>query len=151
MIRLPLDFKEFLRLLNDHEVEYLLIGAWPVIHYGYVRATGDLDVWIGMSSENATKVLKALTDFGFGSCLPDRVKLLTPDRIIRMGVEPHRIEISTTIDGVEFDRCFARRHWVDLDGVEVPMIHLEDLRLNKIASGRAKDIADLQNLPEKSP
>lgn len=148
MIRLPPDFKEFLKLLNDHEVDYLVIGGWPVIHYGYVRATGDLDVWIAMSSNNAKKVLKVLTDFGFGSCLPDRVKLLTPNRIIRMGAEPHRIEISTTIDGVTFDECFSRRQYADLDGVEVPMIHLDDLRRNKIASGRAKDIADLQNLPE---
>ncbi len=136
-----------MQCLNEHGVEYLLIGGHAVAFHGYPRATGDLDVWIAVSRVNAERMVTALRAFGFE--LPD----LSPDlflqeqRIIRMGIEPNRIEIQTGISGVEFGEVYPRRLVAELDGVRVNMIPLDDLKRNKKASGRYKDLADLENLP----
>ena len=145
-VHLPPDFKEFLQLLNSHQVEYLLIGGYAVGYYGYPRATADMDIWIATQPENAGKVVEVLQEFGFG------VEELTPDlfskaeQIIRMGVPPVRIEILTTISGVSFEECYAARQVDILDGVEVALISLEHLKINKKASGRYKDLNDLEQL-----
>jgi len=143
---LPKDFKEFLRLLRARRVEYLLIGGWAVGYHGYPRATDDLDVWIAMSPANAARMVEVLREFGFD--VPELVAdlFLQKDRIVRMGVEPVRIEISTTISGVHFDECYRERLETTLDGEPVSLINLSDLKTNKSASGRAKDLADLDNL-----
>lgn len=143
---LPNDFKEFLRLLRAHHVEYLLIGGWAVGYHGYPRATEDLDVWIAISPGNAARVVDVLIEFGFD--VPELAAdlFLEEDRIVRMGVEPVRIEISTTISGVHFDECYSGRLETTLDGEPVSLINLSDLKINKSASGRAKDLADLDNL-----
>ncbi len=147
MIRLAPDFREFLRLLNSHHVDYLLIGGYAVGYYGYPRPTGDMDVWISADPENANRVVQALVVFGFhDEDVP--VSLFTaPDKIVRMGVPPLRLEIITTISGVEFEACYARRLSSEIDGVPVSIIGLEDLKINKKASGRHKDLNDLENLP----
>lgn len=145
-VHLPPDFKEFLQLLNSHHVEYLLIGGYAVGYYGYPRATADMDIWIAIEPENAAKVVKVLQAFGFG------VEEVTPDlflkaeQIIRMGMPPVRIEILTTISGVSFEECYAVRQVDVLDGVEVNLISLDHLKVNKKASGRYKDLNDLENL-----
>ncbi len=144
MIQLAPDFKEFLRLLNSNKVEYLLIGGYAVGYHGYPRPTGDMDIWIAVSPVNAERVAGALEQFGF-SC-PTEL-LLEQNKVVRMGVPPFRIEVLTTIDGVKFSECYATRLQVLLDGVEVSLIGLAQLKLNKKASGRSKDIADLENLP----
>ena len=147
-IRLPPDFKEFLRLLNSHEVEYLLIGGYAVGCYGYPRPTADVDVWIAVSPDNARRVLAVLGAFGFGAGTGASVGLLTqPGNVIRMGIPPLRIEIQTEISGVEFEECYARRLVKELDGIPVPIISIDDLKRNKRAAGRHKDLADLENLP----
>ncbi|MFN0138943.1 MAG: hypothetical protein ACKVQW_02505 [Pyrinomonadaceae bacterium] len=145
-IRLPEDFKEFLKLLGAFEVDYLLVGGYAVGYYGYPRPTGGIDIWISRSRENAEKVVSALNEFGFVS--PDlSVELFTLDKsIVRLGVPPFKLEIITHIDGVEFDECFERKNPVDIDGCTVNLISLADLKINKRASGRAKDINDLENL-----
>lgn len=145
---LPKDFKEFLRLLRAHGVEYLLIGGWAVGYHGYPRATDDLDVWIAMAPGNATRVVETLKDFGFD--VPELAAdlFLQDDQIIRMGVAPLRIEVSTSISGVEFDECYRARLETTLDDEPVSLISLRDLKINKKASGRLKDLADLENLPE---
>jgi len=147
MIRLPPDFKEFLSLLNSHCVEYLLIGGYAVGYHGYPRPTGDMDVWIALSSENAIRVVQALVEFGFAAeDVP--VSLFTESgRIIRMGIPPMRLEIVTDISGVEFETCYAHRVTAEVDGVSVSIIALEDLKTNKKASGRHKDLNDLEQLP----
>jgi predicted nucleotidyltransferase len=133
-------------LLNSHQVEYLLIGGYAVGYYGYPRATADMDIWIATEPENAAKVVEVLQEFGFG------VEDLTPDlflkaeQIIRMGVPPVRVELLTTISGVSFEECYAARQIDILDGVEVALISLEHLKINKKASGRYKDLNDLENL-----
>lgn len=147
-LELPKDFKEFLRLLRAHEVEYLLIGGWAVGYHGYPRATDDLDVWIAIEPANATRVVETLIDFGFD--VPELAAdlFLQTDQIIRMGVAPLRIEVSTSISGVEFDECYRERLETKFDNEPVSLINLHHLRLNKKASGRLKDLSDLENLPE---
>lgn len=143
-IRLPPDFKEFLKLLNSNEVEYLLIGGYAVGYYGYPRPTGDMDIWIARTPDNAQKVVDALGEFGF-TC--PKELLLEQKKVVRMGVPPFRLEVLTTISGVDFPECYAERLQVVLDEIEVSLISLPHLKVNKKASGRSKDITDLENLP----
>lgn len=143
---LPDDFKELLKLFNKHRVEYLLIGGYAVAHYGYVRATQDMDLWINNVSSNAVKTVQALIEFGFKPTTLTEDLFLQPHRVIRMGVPPLRIEILTTISGVQFDACYERRKKVVIDGVSIPIIDIEDLKANKKAAGRHSDLNDLENL-----
>jgi hypothetical protein len=146
--RLPADLREFLKLLNSARVEYLLVEGYAVGYYGYPRATGDMEIWVAISDKNAHKLVRVLRDFGFN--LPNvRPKVfLEKDRIVRFGEPPLRIEILTTISGVSFEDCFARRARVKFDGLRVNLIGLEDLKKNKAASGRPKDLDDLQALEQ---
>ena len=145
-IKLPPDFKEFLKLLKANNVQYLLIGGYAVGYYGYPRATGDIDIWVAIHPENAQNLVSVLQEFGFDS--PDLTidLFLTEKSIVRMGVPPMRIEILTTISGVGFEKCFAEKVVDSLDGVEVNLINLEHLKANKKASGRFKDMDDLEHL-----
>ena len=145
-VELPDDFKEFLKLLNAQEVEYLLIGGYAVGYYGYPRVTADIDIWIAINPQNAAKVVAALKDFGFDLPELSDELFLKENQIIRMGVPPLRIEITTGISGVDFHDCFAERQTVGLEDVEVKLISLKHLKINKRASGRHKDLNDLENL-----
>ncbi len=147
MIRLSPDFKEFLQLLNSYDVQYLLIGGYAVGYHGYPRATGDLDIWVAINSLNATKLVTVLEEFGFD--LPDvTVELFQEEnKVIRMGLPPVRIELVTTISGVTFDECYAERIQDVVEGVSINLISLQKLKKNKQASGRYKDLNDLENLP----
>jgi len=149
-IPLPTDFKEFLQFLNARSVDYLLIGGFAVAYHGYPRSTGDMDIWIAMSSANARRVVDALADFGFPEAVTGwTVELFCkPNQLARMGNPPLRIELHTTISGVDFDTCYARRENVVFDGVPIGVISKEDLRINKTASGRLKDRNDLENLTQ---
>jgi len=146
-VNLPPDFREFLRLLNEHRVEYLLIGGYAVAYHGYPRATADLDIWIARHPQNAEKVVVALKAFGFAVPELSAELFLKESQIIRMGMPPVRIEIATDISGVQFDACYAARVADELDGVPVNLIDLANLKLNKRAAGRYKDLNDLENLP----
>jgi predicted nucleotidyltransferase len=141
------DFKEFLKLFNAHRVEYLVVGGYAVGVHGYPRATVDLDVWVRSSQDNATRIIAALHAFGFAATAPDPSLFLSDRTIVRFGVPPFRIELMTSIDGVMFDACAQRALVVEIDGTSVPFISLEDLRANKRAAGRHKDLNDLENLP----
>lgn len=146
-IRLPTDFKEFLKSLNDHQVEYLLVRGYAVGYHGYPRATGDMDIWVAGNSENAGKRVAVLMEFGFGSCGVTADLFLQPEQIIRMGNPPLRLEILTSISGVQFADAYAQRVADVIDGVQVDITGLSQLKLNKRASGRHKDLGDLDNLP----
>ena len=146
-LELAKDYKEFLRLLRAHGVEYLLIGGWAVGYYGYLRATYDLDVWIANSPANANRVVKAVSEFGFSGPELSTDLFVQPDKIVRMGIEPVRIEVMTSISGVDFAECYPGRLETTLNGVPVSLINLRDLKTNKKASGRLKDLADLEQLP----
>ena len=146
-IHLPPDFKEFLKLLNSNQVEYLLVGGYAVGYHGYPRATADMDIWIAANLQNAEKLVLVLKEFGFD--LPDLSSEIfqMPNKVIRMGVPPIRIELITSIDGVDFVECYISRIEDELDGVNVNLIDLEHLKINKQASGRYKDLNDLEHLP----
>ncbi len=141
------DFKEFLRLLNANRVDYLLVGGYAVGLHGYPRATVDLDVWVRATSANAERVLRSLRQFGFELPALEPTLFIDPRSVVRFGVPPFRIEVMTSIDGVEYDACRPRAVEFDLAGVRVPVISLADLKVNKLAAGRHKGLADLDNLP----
>ena len=145
--RLPQDFKDFLRLLRAHHVEYLLIGGYAVSYHGYARATADMDIWVARTHENAARLAAVLQEFGFESVDTAREALVRENQIVRMGVPPMRIELATTISGVTFEDCYRERVTGDIDGVTVDIIDLARLKQNKRASGRFKDLADLEQLP----
>jgi predicted nucleotidyltransferase len=144
-ILLPPDFREFLRLLNSHGVRYLLVGGYAVGIYGYPRATADMDIWVATDSENVEAVLVALAEFGFAEVAPEL--FAKEEQVLRMGVPPLRIELLTGVSGVGFEDCYLRRTVVNLGEVEVSLIGLDDLKTNKAASGRHKDLNDLEHLP----
>jgi phage replication-related protein YjqB (UPF0714/DUF867 family) len=141
------DFKEFLKLLDSNHVEYLLIGGYAVGIHGYVRATNDLDIWVNRNTENAAKIERSLRAFGFAAAGLTADLFLEPNNVVRMGVPPIRIEILTSISGVQFELCYPEKEMIQIEELVVPVISLARLRENKAASGRAKDLADLENLP----
>lgn len=145
--RLPKDFKEFLLLLSENEVEYLLVGGYAVSYHGYPRATVDLDIWVNRDPANAAKIVKALKDFGFDLEELTATLFLETDRIIRMGEPPMRIEIITSASGVSFSKCYQNRIVDVVDGIKINFINLDELKANKKAAGRHKDLDDLENLP----
>jgi predicted nucleotidyltransferase len=149
--QLPQDFKDFLKLLNENDVHYLLIGGYAVGYYGYPRATHDMDIWIAVDPENAKRMVDVMTGFGFAEGAIAKEVFLQSEGVVRMGVPPLRLEILMSISGVAFKDCYERGLTDDIDGVPVRIIHLKDLLENKIASGRHKDLDDVSNLPKEWP
>lgn len=146
-IQLPTEFSELLRLLNAHEVKYLVVGGYAVAYHGYPRTTGDIDIWVEQSGENATNLVRALKEFGFDVPALEPQLFLADDRIVRMGHPPLRVEIITSASGVDFSSCYGDRVEDEMGGVEATIISLACLKKNKRASGRHKDLSDLDNLP----
>jgi predicted nucleotidyltransferase len=146
-IELHPDFKDFLRLLNLHRVEYLVVGGYAVGYYGYPRSTGDMDIWIAVSEANAEKMAQVLHDFGMTEKEAFKDLFLERGKIIRMGIPPIRIKVITGASGVSFDECYLRREVIEIDDIPVDFISLEDLKVNKLACGRHKDLEDLKHLP----
>lgn len=143
---LPPDFREFLRLLNANQVEYLLVGGYAVGHYGYVRNTANMDVWVAISPENSTRVLNALEQFGFDRTAGAHLDLFQqPGNTIRMGEPPLRIEIQTEISGVTFAECYARRVDDTLDSGRHPRIHHQSARLASQQTCRRSSQRSLQS------
>jgi hypothetical protein len=140
------DFKEFIQLLNDNSVQYLVVGGYAVAFHGHPRYTKDLDVWIWLDADNANKVVEVLNQFGFGSLDIRAEDFLEPDHIIQLGYPPVRIDLITTLPGVNFQECWKARVDVVVDEVHLKVIDLENLKKNKRASGRLQDLADLENL-----
>ena len=144
---LPPDFKEFLNLLKSKDIRYLLIGGYAVGYHGYPRSTNDMDIWIPKDNETAEKMVVALKDFGFDAPQLSKELFLRENNVVRMGVAPIRIEIFTTISGVSFNDCFEQRIVDEIDGIKVNIINLAQLKINKKASARHKDLDDIENLP----
>lgn len=144
------DFKDFLKLLNDKNVEYLLIGGYAVVYYGYVRNTGDMDIWVRVTKENLESTAEALEEFGYAPKTESLPFLTEPSKILRMGMPPFRLEVSTAIDGVEFDECYENRAVFHIDEISVNLISLDDLIKNKRAAGRLKDLADVEELEARN-
>ncbi len=144
--QLPDDFRDFLKLCNKKRVKYLLIGGYAVSYYGYPRATADMDIWIELSQINAEKVVNLLKEFGFDVPGLSTELFLDKGKIVRMGYPPIRLEILNDISGVRFDECYPARTMAKIDGITVSVISLDDLKKNKAAAGRLKDLDDLDHL-----
>lgn len=137
---------EFVGLFLDHQVRFLIVGGYALAAHGLPRLTGDLDAWVWISDENASRVIRALTDFGFGSLGLTADDFNRPDSIVQLGYPPYRIDILTEIDGVSFDAVWDRHIEVEIGSRRVPFIGREDLITNKRTSGRPQDIADVARL-----
>ena len=142
------DFSEFVALLNEHNVEYLIVGGYAVSFHGYVRATGDIDVWIKPSISNANKVVVVLQAFGFGSFGIGVSDFTKADNVIQLGYEPVRIDLMTSVSGLSFDECFNRKIETQIGGIHMNYISLPDLKINKAATARRQDLLDLDKLSE---
>jgi predicted nucleotidyltransferase len=135
-------------LLIENEVEYLIVGGYAVGIYGHPRYTGDLDIWLNATPENAIRIIKAVNLFGFSSfgLTPD--DFTKEDNVIQLGYPPLRIDLLTQIDGVTFDGCYANAKKVDIEGLSVNFIGYQDLIKNKKRTGRLKDIDDIEHMKE---
>ena len=142
------DFREMLSELLDASAEYLIVGAYALAAHGVPRATGDLDVWIRPSKDNAGRVFAALARFGAPLDHVSLEDFTNPGMVFQIGVAPRRIDILTSIDGVDFDSAWSGRSSVEIDGLRVPVLGREDLIANKRAVGRPKDLADIAMLEE---
>lgn len=140
------DFKEFVELLIKNNVEYLIVGGYAVSIHGYPRYTGDLDIWLNPTPENAKKILTAVNEFGFSSFQLSESDFTKKENIIQLGYPPLRIDLLTEIDGVTFNDCFTNRKEVIIEGLKFFFIGYNDLLKNKKKSGRFNDLNDLENL-----
>jgi predicted nucleotidyltransferase len=138
--------KEFIELLNDHDVRYLVIGGVAVAFHGYPRYTKDLDIWLEINPENAARVIQVLRAFGFESLGLAIDDFLEADTVIQLGYPPNRIDLIMGASGVNFEACYCHKIEVEIEGVKVNFIDLENLKKNKKASGRLQDLADIENL-----
>jgi len=140
------DYEEMLQFLADEKVKFLLVGAYALAAHGYPRATMDIDIWVMPSTENAEAVLRALDRFGAPLHGLTTADLQKDDTIFQIGVAPRRIDIITGASGLQFNETFANSSVIDIDGLDVRVPSLDDLIRNKKASGRTKDLADVEAL-----
>lgn len=140
------DFAEMLAALSEAGAKFLIVGAHALAAYAEPRATGDLDIWVGSSPENAARVWAALTKFGAPLDAITEADLSAPDVVFQIGVVPNRIDILTSIEAVDFDSAWANRTSIRVMGVDVDLIGRDELIRNKRALGRAQDLADVEAL-----
>lgn len=140
------DFEEFFRLLNVHKVRYIVVGGYAFAVHAYPRFTNDLDIWIDADVENAEKILQVLNDFGFHKLEITIDDLTSPDRIIQLGYPPLRIDLITNIDGVDFSTAWKQKDTSNYGKQKINIISRDLFIRNKSASGRKKDLDDLEKL-----
>jgi hypothetical protein len=140
------DFKEFVGLLIQHKVEYLIVGGYAVGIHGHPRYTGDLDIWLNPTEENAHKIVHCINDFGFESFGLKASDFTKSGNIIQLGYPPLRIDLLNQIDGVTFTEAYSNRLNIEIDDLFVDFIGYKDLMANKKASGRLRDLDDLEQL-----
>jgi predicted nucleotidyltransferase len=147
---LPIDFKELLESLNQSGVKYLLVEGYAVGLYGYPRTTEDFDVFVSSDEENASRLVTALTKFGFRTENLRKEIFMENNSLIVIGVEPLAVDILNYLSGVDFASAYERRQVVSRHGVEISLIALEDLLANKLAAGRYKDLHDVEELRKRN-
>jgi hypothetical protein len=145
-MELQQDFKELLELFNARKVDYVIIGAYALAYHGAPRYTGDLDILVKPDEDNAQKILKALDDFGFGSLDLSVDDFSTPGKVIQLGVSPVRIDLVTSITGLNWEQVAANRVSGAYGDVSVHFIGKQDFIANKKALGRHRDLADIEAL-----
>jgi hypothetical protein len=146
---LNIDYKEMLQLLIEEGVDFILVGAYALGVHGYPRATGDIDIWVKTNRKNSKKLYAVLTRFGAPI---DQIKMsdfATEGIIYQIGVIPRRIDITTQIDGVTYEEADKDRMIVEVEGLKLPVLSLEKLIKNKMATGREKDKLDVRLLMRK--
>lgn len=141
------DFQEFLRSFIEHEVRFLIVGGYALAAHGHPRYTKDLDVWVWTDPSNTERVVGALEEFGFGGLGLTPSDFEEPDVVVQLGREPQRIDILTFATGLAFIDAYEHRVLIDVGGLSVPFISVDDLRANKLATGRLRDRADAADLP----
>jgi hypothetical protein len=149
-IELNPDWSEFLRLLVSHHVKFVVVGGHAVAGHGEPRLTEDLDVFVEVSTDNARRLRSVLVEFGLGDAVPTQEALLERGKIWMIGRKPRRIDILTEIDGVSFEECWEGRTEAEFEPQPLPVIGRAELIRNKRASGRAKDLGDLERLEAAS-
>lgn len=145
------DYRDMLSALSGENADFMLVGAYAMAAYGLPRATGDMDIWIRRSPENAQRVWRALVVFGCPLHDLTADDLQTPEIVFQIGVAPRRIDIVTSIDGVEFEDAWPDRYEAELQGARIPVISRSHLVQNKRAAGRPKDVADVAWLESEEP
>jgi predicted nucleotidyltransferase len=140
------DYRDILSAFNAESVEFLLVGAYALAAHGAPRATGDLDLWIRPSTDNAQRAWRALVRFGAPLEGLQQTDFSTPGTVIQIGREPRRIDLLTTIDGVGFDEAWGAKREIQVDGMTIPVIGRDEFLRNKRATGRHKDLADVERL-----
>ncbi len=144
--QLPDDFKEFIRCLNSHNVQYLLVGGWAVGIYGNPRATKDIEFLFAIDEENVNKLQGALSEFGAPTV--ENSVFQESGNVFRMGRSPIQIDIINQASGIQFEECYPRRETVMVEGMELSIISRQDLLRNKKASARYRDLADAEFLED---
>ena len=142
------DFQEFVELFVAHEVEFLIVGGYALAAHGHPRYTNHLDVWVWFGPENAQRILAAIEEFGFADLGLTAADFQEPDVMVQLGREPQRIDILTYASGLQFSDAYKNRVLVKIGNVDVPFISVDDLRTNKMATGRPRDLADVADLPK---
>ncbi|OAQ38007.1 hypothetical protein A5893_16720 [Pedobacter psychrophilus] len=143
------DFVDFVQLLNDHNVKYMVVGAHALSLHGRPRHTGDLDIWIKPDEENASKMVKVINDFGFGALGLKKEDFLQENYVTQLGYAPLRIDILNSISGVDFDEAYLQKLETEVDDLKIAFISANDFIKNKQATGRAKDLGDIESLQKK--
>jgi hypothetical protein len=140
------DFSTFVRLCEESSVEYMIVGGYAVAIHGYPRYTGDIDIWYRQTEINCSKIIDVVAAFGFSSLQLTANDLMEPEVIIQLGRPPRRIDLVSTIDGVTFDDAYPQAITTLVDNVPIKIISKPDLIKNKSASGRHRDLDDIENL-----
>jgi hypothetical protein len=143
------DFKEFIGALQSEGVKFLVVGAHALAAFGHPRYTGDLDIWVERSEDNALRVERALEKFGMGSLGLGSKDFLQPRMCFQLGYAPARIDILTDISGLDFTAAYARRESLQVSELAIPCIGREDFITNKRAAGRPKDLVDIDSITLK--
>ena len=142
------DFRDLLALLNEHKVEYLIVGGYALAFHGAPRFTGDIDIFVRPNSENAARVLNALAAFGFRFPNLTADDFANPNKVVQLGMPPVRIDIITSISGVSWEEAEAAKEPGAFGDVPVAYIGRREYIKNKRAAGRKKDLADIEALGE---
>jgi predicted nucleotidyltransferase len=145
------DFQDFLKALNNNNVEYILLGGYAVLIYGYSRNTGDMDIWVNATEENYNNVKRAFDEFGMPVFDMTKEAFLnnSDTDVFGFGVPPVKIDILTKAKGLEFDEAYKNIEIRNIEGLDIKLIHINDLLRAKAATGRAKDIDDIEHLKDK--
>lgn len=143
------EHQQILAALIKHKVHFILVGGYAVIHYGYKRTTGDMDIWLALGNENRNKFINALIDFGIEDIGIEKLRntdFTSPLQTIHIGSPPRSIDFLTLLSNIKFDDAIKKVNYFELESMQVPVLHYEDLILSKITSSRLKDKADIEEL-----